>query len=144
MPQSPASFSTGHREALTAAGFDPVDDNFEMGLASKVLFEFDSSKLNQASIDRLRRVARVLLDLGIEGATIEGHADAVGDEAYNDELSRQRAESVRQVFLAEGMNETRLIGKAMGETEPVYDNQTDEGRAENRRVVIVISSEDIS
>jgi outer membrane protein OmpA-like peptidoglycan-associated protein len=66
---------------------------------------------------------------------IEGHTDSQGNEAVNAELSSARAESVRAALVAKGVAADRLTAVGFGESQPIADNATTEGRAANRRVV---------
>jgi len=65
---------------------------------------------------------------------IQGHTDNVGDDAQNMALSQARADAVRQWFIDHGIAADRLIAKGYGETQPVADNATPDGQAQNRRV----------
>jgi OOP family OmpA-OmpF porin len=67
---------------------------------------------------------------------IEGHTDSIGKDAYNQKLSERRALAVREYLAAQGIAESRMIPTGFGESQPVADNKTAEGRAENRRVVL--------
>ena len=99
-----------------------------------VHFEFDSAKLTFEARDVLDRVATGLKnqpDLRIE---IIGHTDALGTEAYNLQLSLARAASVREYLISRGAEPTQLTHEGYGETHPIADNETEEGRARNRRV----------
>ncbi len=67
-----------------------------------------------------------------------GHTDALGDDNYNLDLSRRRAESVLKFLLENKINKNRLRSHGEGETKPIASNETDEGRAQNRRVEFVV------
>lgn len=67
---------------------------------------------------------------------ITGHTDSVGDEAYNMKLSKERAEDVLKLFNRKGINFNRLEAIGKGESEPIADNETDEGREQNRRIEV--------
>jgi outer membrane protein OmpA-like peptidoglycan-associated protein len=67
-----------------------------------------------------------------------GHTDDVGDDAYNQELSEQRAESVRNYLVAAGVDGSKMVSVGAGESMPIASNKTDEGRAENRRVEVMV------
>ena len=71
---------------------------------------------------------------------IQGHTDATGDEAYNEELGQARAEAVRRFLSRDGIALNRMATISYGEEEPVASNDTEEGRAQNRRVAIVVLS----
>jgi outer membrane protein OmpA-like peptidoglycan-associated protein len=72
---------------------------------------------------------------------VEGHTDSVGSDAYNQRLSEQRAESVRDYLLSQGLKSDILTAKGFGETTPVASNDTAAGRQQNRRVELVVSGE---
>jgi OOP family OmpA-OmpF porin len=65
-----------------------------------------------------------------------GHTDSIGSDAYNQKLSDRRTATVREYLIAQGIAEGRMEPKGFGESQPVADNKTAEGRAENRRVVL--------
>lgn len=67
---------------------------------------------------------------------LQGHTDSIGSDAFNLRLSDQRAQSVREYLLSKGVGTRQLEAKGYGESQPVADNKTDTGRAENRRVVM--------
>lgn len=67
---------------------------------------------------------------------VEGHTDAVGSDEYNRELSAKRAEAVKRYLVEKGIDGSLVTAVGKGETEPVADNGTDEGRQANRRVKI--------
>lgn len=69
---------------------------------------------------------------------VSGHTDNVGNKSYNQELSQKRAQSVVNYLTENGISKCRLIAKGYGMDKPVADNETEEGRAENRRVEFTI------
>jgi len=99
-----------------------------------VNFEFGSAKLTADSATTLDSVAASLLAWSDVRVEVEGHTDAVGADAFNLKLSQSRAEAVRDYLVAKGVDASRLVAKGYGEKQPVADNNTDEGRAKNRRV----------
>jgi outer membrane protein OmpA-like peptidoglycan-associated protein len=119
---------------------DEGDGDFT--LASDVLFDFDESELKPDARKEIARIGGVLtVDPRATGSgtlDVVGHTDDVGDDAYNQTLSEARAEAVRaqlQTALPAGI---RVRASGEGETQPVADNATDEGRAKNRRVEITV------
>jgi outer membrane protein OmpA-like peptidoglycan-associated protein len=117
-PEKPALFEKG-QETLVLEG---------------VHFEFNSANLTQESYAILDHVAAQLRDNPKVRVEIQGHTDEVGTQEYNMDLSQRRAESVRDYLASKGVKEDRLVPKGYGATRPVASNQTDEGRAKNRRV----------
>lgn len=99
-----------------------------------VNFEYDSAKLTASSVAALNDGLEILnrnKDLKVE---IAGHTDSRGTEEYNQGLSQRRAKAVRDYLVSHGVDASRLTVKGYGESQPVADNATDQGRAENRRV----------
>ncbi|WP_148254076.1 OmpA family protein [Aidingimonas lacisalsi] len=99
-----------------------------------VNFEFDSARLTSQAESILDEVAeRLVANDGVR-VSIEGHTDAVGSAQYNMDLSQRRAESVMTYLESEGVAANRMRAQGFGEEQPIASNETDAGRAENRRV----------
>lgn len=114
------------------------DQMIEKGVAipvNNLFFDFAQSTLQPTSIPELKRVARIIQDNQMK-VELSGHTDAVGDDQRNQSLSEQRASTVRQFLIKEGCNASSLSAVGFGKTRPVETNDTDEGRAKNRRVEI--------
>jgi outer membrane protein OmpA-like peptidoglycan-associated protein len=107
-------------------------------LNGAVLFATGQSTLLPIAQDRLQQVARALNDDPSGTILVEGHTDATGSATANEELSRRRAEAVREFLVAHGVDAARIRAAGLGPSRPVADNKTPEGRANNRRVEIVI------
>jgi len=99
-----------------------------------VTFITDSAELTAESKDTLDRTAASLRAWPNVKVEVGGHTDAVADNAYNMELSQRRAESVRAYLIHAGISANRLRAKGYGETRPIAPNDTEAGRARNRRV----------
>jgi OOP family OmpA-OmpF porin len=69
---------------------------------------------------------------------VGGHTDNVGNDAANQKLSEQRANAVREFLIAKGIDGTRIVAKGYGETKPIATNETEEGRAQNRRTEVTV------
>lgn len=138
VPQS-SGFSSKQVQVLVAEGFVEADGNYELGLSNRVLFDFGESGLKPDVKTELARLSITLLDIGIGGATVEGHTDNQGPSEYNRKLSDLRAEAVKSVLVESGMDSAKIRTVGFGETDPIEDNSTEEGRSENRRVVLVVS-----
>lgn len=109
-------------------------------LSGSVLFETAKSELLPSARDRLGAIARSLADLDSDvNFTIEGHTDSRGTEQYNEQLSRERAQSVADYLVSHQLDRSRIEIVGLGESRPIASNDTPEGRANNRRVEIVIS-----
>jgi outer membrane protein len=103
----------------------------------KLLFDFDSAELRPESITELERVVKFMGDVPFAKAMVEGHTDSVGTEAYNQALSDRRAKAVFDYLSSRGVDPSRLSSVGKGETAPIADNATAEGRQENRRVMLI-------
>jgi OOP family OmpA-OmpF porin len=103
----------------------------------KLLFDFDSAELRPESITELERVVKFMGDVPFAKALVEGHTDSVGADAYNMALSDRRAKAVFDYLSSRGVDPARLSSVGKGETAPIADNKTAEGRQENRRVMLI-------
>ena len=99
-----------------------------------VLFDFAKSTLKPESDAILGKVAEALAANAALKLEVEGHTDNVGSDAYNDKLSTARAKSVVKWLEDDGVDGKRLKARGYGKTRPIADNDSDEGRAKNRRV----------
>ncbi|MCP3063069.1 OmpA family protein [Myxococcus sp. K38C18041901] len=106
-------------------------------LSGSVLFASGASDLLPVARDRLADVAQVLKE-GDRPLLIEGHTDSQGSDALNERLSYQRAERVKEFLINQGVPANRIEARGMGEYRPVASNSTAEGRANNRRVEIIL------
>jgi outer membrane protein OmpA-like peptidoglycan-associated protein len=108
-------------------------------------FEFDSAELTRTSPEVLFKVASAMKTLEEMRLAIVGHSDSVGDINYNVDLSRRRAEAVREALLGEPYNvqPERLVAMGAGPIAPVMSNISEEGRALNRRVEFIIIDEEL-
>ncbi|MFJ4112880.1 OmpA family protein [Pseudomonas sp. NPDC089758] len=125
---------------LKREGFAPTDEGWAFDLSGKVLFGSDVDSLNGQSQAIVERIGKALLGVGIQGVRVDGHADASGKAAYNQQLSERRAQSVAKVLIGIGMPTQNIQTRGLGSTQPVADNRTRLGRTENRRVSIVVAS----
>lgn len=123
--------------------FKQDGDRWLLGLDSKLLFPSDGAVLAEGQVATIGTMARELSNVGIHGADVEGHADSTGEAAYNKELSLRRAEAVKSVLISGGMQAGRVNAAGLGESRPVASNATAKGRKENRRVVIIVSPDDV-
>lgn len=105
---------------------------------SGILFDVGKSELKSAAMSNIQNLANSLKDNPETNVTIIGHTDNTGSDATNLKLSERRAESVKAFTMNQGIMANRLSIQGKGEAEPIADNTTDDGRAKNRRVEIVI------
>lgn len=105
---------------------------------SGILFDVNETALKAAAKTNIESLATSLKNNPETVVTIVGHTDATGTDEYNQKLSERRAEAVKSYAIAQGISGSRLNTQGRGETEPIEDNATEDGRSKNRRVEIVI------
>lgn len=108
--------------------------------SEKIYFNTGSATIKAESFPELDGLAKILKDHPEVEASIEGHTDSEGNDAANLKLSKARAKSVKDYLISKGVEADHLSSEGYGETKPIADNKTAEGRAQNRRVVINTSS----
>ena len=109
---------------------------------SGILFDFDKASLKANAKSNIANLATSLKNNPETNILIIGHTDATGADSYNLSLSDRRAEAVKSYALANGISASRLTTEGRGETEPIADNSTEEGKSLNRRVEVVIVAND--
>jgi OOP family OmpA-OmpF porin len=102
-----------------------------------VNFDYDKATLRPEDLAIIDADAATLEKWGDVKVEVAGHTDSRGSDEYNLNLSQQRAEAVRNYLISKGVAADRLTAKGYGESQPVADNETDEGRLKNRRVELV-------
>lgn len=117
----------------------PQTEVITLSDAGNVLFDFDKSDLTPAAKAQLDTLMDKLRNADVVSIKVIGHTDSKGSDAYNQALSERRASSVAAYLLSQGLAPNKLTSEGRGESEPVADNATDEGRAENRRVELHIN-----
>ena len=110
-------------------------------LSGAVLFRSGASDLLPIALQKLDQVAQTLNDHPNRTIVVEGHTDSRGSRSMNERLSQQRAESVRTHLISRGVDANRIRAVGLGPSRPVADNNTAEGRANNRRVEIIVEPE---
>jgi outer membrane protein OmpA-like peptidoglycan-associated protein len=117
---------------------DPVVEYEQSTLSASALFDYDKSSLRdegKAALSALNESIKSR-DTSVANVDIIGHTDNTGSEEYNMELSMRRAESVREYMISEGVDPSIINVYGEGESNPIASNESEEGRAENRRVDI--------
>ena len=107
--------------------------------ANDVLFAFNKSELTPSARSELDSLMAKLQNVDVVSIKVVGHTDSVGSDAYNQGLSERRASSVAGYLVSQGLAPNKLTSEGRGESEPVAENDTDEGRAKNRRVELHIN-----
>lgn len=123
---------------LPDASVERVGEGIKVTLGSDILFDVNSAALKPATQKALDDFATSLNKYDGTNILIEGHADATGPADYNLTLSRQRADAVASYLETRSVKSGRIDEKGYGELQPVADNATEAGRAENRRVDIAV------
>lgn len=129
------------QETLPGAQVERVNEGIKVTLnESLVNFEFDKSDLTSTAMANLDKLAEVLVNNPDTNINIYGYTDSKGTDAYNLALSERRAASVKNYLASKGVEASRMFTQGMGEQNPVATNDTDEGRAKNRRVEFAITA----
>lgn len=128
------------RSQLAGTGVDVVrqGDNITLNMPGAITFGFDSSALQPQFRPILDDLAVTLNEYNQTIIEVAGHTDSVGDAAYNQNLSEQRAATVANYLAGRGVMRDRMITIGAGETRPIASNDTEAGRAQNRRVEITL------
>jgi outer membrane protein OmpA-like peptidoglycan-associated protein len=131
------------KAAADLAAFASVKQDAQRGmvitLSGSVLFVTNKSDLLPGAKAKLDEVADALTKQDTESKmVVEGHTDSQGAASYNQDLSQRRAQSVRDYLVSRGISPDRITSQGFGPTRPIADNGTAEGRANNRRVEIVV------
>ncbi|MCP1443793.1 outer membrane protein OmpA-like peptidoglycan-associated protein [Pseudomonas sp. GGS8] len=130
LPQYPASVKPAEPEAAKSE---------VITLSSKVLFAYNKSDLTPAARSALDSLMPKLQSADVVSVKVVGHTDSQGSDAYNQKLSERRASSVAAYLLSQGLAPNKITSEGRGEAQPVADNDTEEGRAQNRRVELHIN-----
>ncbi|WP_454867644.1 OmpA family protein [Pseudomonas farris] len=108
-------------------------------LNGNVLFAYNQSDLMPEARSELDSLMAKLQNADVVSVKVIGHTDSQGSDAYNQKLSERRASSVAAYLLSQGLAPNKLTSEGRGESQPVADNDTEEGRAQNRRVELHIN-----
>ena len=123
---------------LKQEGFTLTDEGWSLGLPERLLFDFNDSSIKQSHTPELQRLAIELRKFNLDSVKIVGHTDNIGNPEYNQKLSEQRADNVANIFLSSGFNPKNIQVQGKGSTQPVENNDSEENRAANRRVAVII------
>ncbi len=129
------------KETLPGAEVERVGEGIKVTLSENMVnFGFDSSNLTSTAKANLDKLAQVLINNPDTNVNIYGHTDSKGTDEYNQALSERRANSVKSYLVSTGVAASRLFAMGVGEKEPKATNDTEAGRAENRRVEFAITA----
>ncbi|NLN31516.1 MAG: OmpA family protein [Bacteroidales bacterium] len=128
------------RNQVPDAKVERVGEGIVVEFSSNILFAFDRSELSSEARDNLDKLVTVLEAYPDTDIELQGHTDNTGSKAYNQTLSENRASAVSGYLAQKGITNERMTIKGFGLTMPKYDNDTEEGRAQNRRVEFLITA----
>lgn len=117
-----------------------VGEGIVVELSEKILFDFNKSNLTNDAQSNLDKIITVLTKYPDTNVEIQGHTDSVGTYKYNQGLSVKRAKSVFKYLKSKDVATSRLTTRGFGEEVPKYSNETEDGRAQNRRVEFLITA----
>ncbi|OTG80010.1 OmpA family protein [Acinetobacter sp. ANC 4648] len=132
--------SLSHKQVriLKKEGFVLTDEGWSLGLPERLLFDFNAAEIKPSHESELVRLAEQLKKYNLNKVKIVGHTDNVGNPEYNLKLSEQRAQTVAVIFLKHGFAHQNVFASGKGSTQPVEINDSEEHRAANRRVAVII------
>jgi outer membrane protein OmpA-like peptidoglycan-associated protein len=125
-------------KTLQQQGFILTDDDWSLALPERLLFASNESAIKPETQANLKILAQQLQQVGILRLNINGHTDSTGIAEFNQELSQKRAATVAMALFAGGLPATEVHTRGMADKQPIASNDTLEGRAENRRVTIIV------
>lgn len=134
----PQGLSEAQIAGLRKAGFIQTEEGWNLNLSGSILFDTDTDRLTAEAERVVEEVVLALKAIQIDSVRVEGHTDNVGNAAYNFDLSTRRAEAVARQFIAHGMADNKILRRSFGSRRPIASNATSEGRAQNRRVAIIV------
>jgi outer membrane protein OmpA-like peptidoglycan-associated protein len=122
----------------TGVSVTRMGDNITLNMPSNITFALNSADLNSQFFSALEGVGVVLKEYNKTVVEIAGHTDSSGSDEYNRTLSQRRAQAVASYLTSQGVKSERLITVGAGESHPIASNDTEQGRASNRRVELTI------
>lgn len=134
-------FSAEQIAEMQSYGFTESEGDWSLGLSDSILFDKNDYHLRSDSQAQIQKMASRLAATGITHGRLDGHTDNYGEDSYNEALSLKRADIVADAW-TQGANIPRsnLTTRGLGKKYPIASNDTAKGRAENRRVTVVIST----
>ena len=129
------------KETLPGAEVERVGEGIKVTLnENTVNFDFNSANLTTLAKTKLDKLVTVLKNNPDTNINIYGHTDSIGSDAVNLRISAQRAAAVKNYFVANGISASRMFTEGLGKSSPIASNDTDAGRAKNRRVEFAITA----
>lgn len=136
---------TASSAAMDNLGENPDPRDVARALSLQVInFELDKAFIPDVNKPLLDRAAKLMAEVPDMKLMIIGHTDKTASNEYNMELSRDRAESVKEYLVSQGVDASKLMTKGMGEKDPIADNSTEQGRFRNRRIEFTVYDESMA
>ena len=137
--QSPANpvQLTDDEVSLIKSKLNSIHVDEVLFISDKINFDVGSAKILPTSFPELDKIVKIVKEKGVK-IRIEGHTDTQGDAAFNQTLSEQRADSIKEYFISKGIKPENLETAGYGQSKPVADNKSERGRSINRRVEFII------
>jgi outer membrane protein OmpA-like peptidoglycan-associated protein len=126
------------RKAVKEAEVSSLNDSVRVIFPCNLMFGFNSASIKSELQPSIKRFSRALNKFEKTAVLIAGHTDNVGEDEYNDRLSGQRADTAKSALATYDVNPLRISTWGMGKKHPIASNETEEGRAKNRRVEFVV------
>lgn len=123
---------------IAGAKIERVGEGIKITFDSGLMFDVNKASLRQESKDNLAKVAKILNKYEDTDVLLEGHTDATGSDEYNQKLSEKRSRAVANHLVSLAVDSKRFTSEGYGESQPIADNETVEGRQQNRRVEVAI------
>ena len=128
------------KELAAIADVVKGDNGIQVFLKNDILFDVGSAELSAQAMQTLTDLNRVLKKYPKNRIVVQGFTDSTGSEEFNKKLSQQRAQAVYNFLVGSGLKTLSITYVGFGETNPIASNDTEEGRAKNRRVVLSITA----
>jgi outer membrane protein OmpA-like peptidoglycan-associated protein len=127
-------------QKVPGAKVERVGEGIVVDFTEKILFGYDRSDLTSSAEVNLDKLVTILKEYPDTDIEVQGHTDSRGSDEYNMGLSERRAAAVSRYLRGKGVADSRLTTKGYGESAPVASNDSDDGRAQNRRVTFLITA----
>lgn len=125
-------------QVITAPAPQPKPQLIKVTYSGDTFFDFDKSVIKPEGKRSLDALVEKIKNIRLEVVVAIGHTDNVGTDAYNMKLGQRRAEAVKAYLISKGIEPNRVFTESKGESQPVADNRTAQGRAKNRRVEVEV------